>query len=150
MAAAILSLVLTACSGGKETAAESSASQTSSSQTDKLNIYNWSDYVDPATLSAFENVGFNGLSVAFIAASSPIGCIFAGLLFGGLLYGGASLQSQVGAPTEIINIVIGIIVFFCALSYVIPQLMDRYARKSVRSAAEKNAVQNQKGAGDAE
>lgn len=103
-----------------------------------------------STLSAFENVGFNGLSVAFIAASSPIGCIFAGLLFGGLLYGGASLQSQVGAPTEIINIVIGIIVFFCALSYVIPQLMDRYARKSVRSAAEKNAVQNQKGAGDAE
>lgn len=56
MAAAIVSLVLTACSGGKETAAESSASQTqtSSSQTDKLNIYNWSDYVDPATLSAFE------------------------------------------------------------------------------------------------
>ena len=55
MAAAILSLVLTACSGGQGTAAESSASQTSSSQTDKLNIYNWSDYVDPATLSAFEN-----------------------------------------------------------------------------------------------
>ena len=55
MAAAIVSLVLTACSGGKETA-ESSASQTqtSSSQTDKLNIYNWSDYVDPATLSEFE------------------------------------------------------------------------------------------------
>ena len=55
MAAAIVSLVLTACSGGQGTAAESSASQTSSSQTDKLNIYNWSDYVDPATLSAFEN-----------------------------------------------------------------------------------------------
>ena len=56
MAAAIVSLVLTACSGGQGTAAESSASQTqtSSSQTDKLNIYNWSDYVDPATLSAFE------------------------------------------------------------------------------------------------
>ena len=55
MAAAIVSLVLTACSGGQGTAAESSASQTSSSQTDKLNIYNLSDYVDPATLSAFEN-----------------------------------------------------------------------------------------------
>ena len=55
MAAAIVSLVLTACGGGQGTAAESSASQTSSSQTDKLNIYNWSDYVDPATLSAFEN-----------------------------------------------------------------------------------------------
>ncbi|MDO4417305.1 MAG: ABC transporter permease [Eubacteriales bacterium] len=78
-----------------------------------------------ATLSAFENVGFNGLSVAFIAFSSPIGCIFAGLLFGGLLYGGAGLQSKIGAPTEIINIVIGVIVFFCALSYLIPRFAER-------------------------
>ena len=78
-----------------------------------------------STLSSFENVGFNGLSVAFIAFSSPIGCIFAGLLFGGLLYGGAGLQSKVGAPTEIINIVIGVIVFFCALSYLIPRFVDR-------------------------
>ena len=78
-----------------------------------------------STLSAFENVGFNGLSVAFIAFSSPIGCLFAGLLFGGLLYGGAGLQSKVGAPTEIINIIIGIIVFFCALSYLIPQFVER-------------------------
>ena len=78
-----------------------------------------------STLSAFENVGFNGLSVAFIAFSSPIGCLFTGLLFGGLLYGGAGLQSKVGAPTEIINIVIGVIVFFCALSYLIPRFVDR-------------------------
>ncbi len=81
------------------------------------------------TLSATENVGFNGLSVAFIAQSSPIGCIFAGLLFGGLLYGGATLQSQLGAPTEIINIVIGIIVFLVALSVVIGRLMNYFAKK---------------------
>lgn len=78
-----------------------------------------------STLSSFENVGFNGLSVAFIAFSSPIGCVLAGLLFGGLLYGGAGLQSKIGAPTEIINIIIGIIVFFCALSYLIPQFVER-------------------------
>ena len=78
-----------------------------------------------STLSSFENVGFNGLSVAFIAFSSPIGCVLAGLLFGGLLYGGAGLQSKIGAPTEIINIIIGIIVFFCALSYLNPQLVER-------------------------
>jgi general nucleoside transport system permease protein len=36
-----------------------------------------------STLAAFENNGFNGLSVALIAGSSPVGCIFAGLLFGG-------------------------------------------------------------------
>jgi simple sugar transport system permease protein len=80
-------------------------------------------------LAGFENAGFNGLSVAFIAMGSPVGCIFAGLLFGGLLYGAQSLQYEVGAPSEIINIVIGVIVFFVALSYVLPQLVDKLAKR---------------------
>ncbi len=99
------------------------------------------------TLSASENVGFNGLSVAFIAQSSPIGCIFAGLLFGGLLYGGATLQSQLGAPTEIINIVIGVIVFLVALSVVIPRLMNRFAKKPAAKTAETSAAKSEKKGG---
>lgn len=87
-----------------------------------------------ATLSAFENTGFNGLSVCLLAASSPLGCIFAGLLFGGLLYGGQALQYEVGAPSEIINIVIGIIVFFVALASVIPPLIERYLKGGRRNA----------------
>ena len=82
-----------------------------------------------STLSVTENYGFNGLSVALIAGSHPIGCIFAGLLFGGLLYGGQSIQSQVGAPSEIINIMIGTIVFFVALTKVVPLLADKLQRK---------------------
>ena len=106
-----------------------------------------------ATLSAFENVGFNGLSVAFIAFSSPIGCIFAGLLFGGLLYGGAGLQSKIGAPTEIINIVIGVIVFFCALSYLIPRFVERRdaareSRRIIRLRAKEKAKAEKEAAAD--
>lgn len=74
-----------------------------------------------ATLAAFENTGFHGLAVCLIAASSPIGCIFAGLLFGGLLYGGQAMQYQAGVPSEIINIVIGMMVFFIALTSVMPR-----------------------------
>lgn len=92
-----------------------------------------------STLSSFENVGFNGLSVAFIAFSSPIGCLFTGLLFGGLLYGGAGFQSRIGAPTEIINIIIGIIVFFCALSYLIPRFVEMLD-SSRRSKKERKKV----------
>lgn len=87
-----------------------------------------------STLAAFENNGFNGLSVAMVAGSSPIGCIFAGLLFGGLLYGGQSVQTQVGAPTEIINIMIGTIVFFIALARLITWLADRLERRRVQHA----------------
>lgn len=85
-------------------------------------------------LAAFENNGFNGMSVALIAGSSPIGCIFAGLLFGGLLYGGQSVQNDVGAPTEIINIMIGIIVFFVALVKIVPAFADRLERKGASHA----------------
>ena len=85
-------------------------------------------------MAAFENNGFNGLSVALIAGSSPIGCIFAGLLFGGLLYGGQSVQQDVGAPTEIINIMIGTIVFFVALTKIVPSLADKLERRGAQRA----------------
>ena len=54
MAAAVFGLVLTACSGGSQTTAEPEAPQVQHTVSDKLNIYNWSDYVDPQTLSDFE------------------------------------------------------------------------------------------------
>jgi len=70
--------------------------------------------------------------------SSPIGCLFAGLLFGGLLYGGSTLQLVMGVPTEIINIIIGIIVFFCALTYILPKFIDRLGTKKVKKGGAAN------------
>ncbi|HGH6929134.1 polyamine ABC transporter substrate-binding protein [Neisseria polysaccharea] len=54
MAAAILSLALTACGGGNDTAAQTPSAKPEAEQSGKLNIYNWSDYVDPETVAAFE------------------------------------------------------------------------------------------------
>jgi len=82
-----------------------------------------------SSLAAFENNGFNGLSVALIANSSPVGCLFAGLLFGGLLYGGSSIQSEIGAPSEIINIMIGTILFFIALANIFPILANKLKKR---------------------
>lgn len=85
-------------------------------------------------LSAFEGFGTNGLGVALIAGSSPIGCVLSGLLFGGLLYGGQTLQYVVGAPTEIINIVIGVIVFFVAVMQGVPAMLEKLVRKGGKHA----------------
>ncbi len=82
-----------------------------------------------STLGMFENYGFNGLSVALIAGNSPVGSIFAGLLFSGLSFGGRAIQSQIGAPSEIIDIMIGTIVFFVALTKIIPVLVDRFIKE---------------------
>lgn len=82
-------------------------------------------------LAAFEGNGLNGLSVAFIADGSPIGCIFSGFLFGGLLYAGQSIQYMIGAPSEIINILIGTIVFLVALKDVVVVIADRMEAREV-------------------
>jgi simple sugar transport system permease protein len=81
------------------------------------------------TLAAMEGYGFNGLSVAFIAGCSTVGCIPASLLFAGLIYGGMTVQQVMGAPSDIINIMIGTIVFFIALPGVTPLLADMLAKK---------------------
>ncbi|NLY46022.1 MAG: ABC transporter permease [Tissierella sp.] len=80
-------------------------------------------------LMALENYGFNGLSVALMAGGSPIGSIFAGLLFAGLNYGGGSIQLEIGAPSEIIDILIGTIVFCTALVTVVPLLIEKINKR---------------------
>lgn len=75
-------------------------------------------------LAAQEGYGFNGLSVAFIAGCSTIGCIPSSLLFATLIYGGMSVQQVMGAPSNIINIMIGTIVFFTALPGITPLLAN--------------------------
>lgn len=86
-----------------------------------------------STLGSFENFGFNGMSVALIAGSNPIGCIFAALLYAGLSYGGGSVQSTVGAPSEIINIMLGTIVFFIALTSIIPIIADKLSKRGKKN-----------------
>lgn len=64
-----------------------------------------------------EGFGFQGISVALIGASNPFGVFFAGLFYGALKYGGNKLN-MIGAPSEAVDIIMGTIVFFIAISHV--------------------------------
>jgi general nucleoside transport system permease protein len=86
-------------------------------------------------LAAPEGNGFDGIAVALIANSNPIGVIFSGLLFGGLKYGGTKMQT-IQAPSEVINIVIGSIVYFIALSSVIRMIFMKYINKKKQGGNE--------------
>ena len=72
-------------------------------------------------LAGQEGYGFDGIAVALIANSNPIGVILSGLLFGAFKYGGTKMQA-IGAPSEVVNIVVGSIVYFIALSSVLRML----------------------------
>ena len=87
-----------------------------------------------------ESYGFNGMSVAFIAGCAPIGCIPSAILFASLIYGGMSVQQAMGAPSDIISIMIGTIVFFTALPGVTGMIADSLARKRKAKEALKDAA----------
>ena len=79
-------------------------------------------------LPAQEGYGFDGIAVALIANNNPIGVIFSGLLFGAFKYCGTKMKS-VGAPSEVVNIIIGSIVYFIALTSVIRILYLKIRQK---------------------
>ncbi len=62
-----------------------------------------------------EQYGFQGITVALIGATNPIGCIFAGLFYGAMKYGGNKL-TVVNVPNEVINIIMGTIIIFIAIT----------------------------------
>ena len=80
-------------------------------------------------LAAQQGYGFNGIAVSLIAANHPIACIPAGILFAALSYGGGKLNSAMKTPSEIINIVIGIIVLFIAMPRFMDWIRNKFAAK---------------------
>ncbi|MGI5946704.1 MAG: ABC transporter permease [Lachnospiraceae bacterium] len=68
-----------------------------------------------------ESFGFQGITVALIAGSNPIGCIFSGLFYGAMKYGGSKL-SLINAPSEVVDIIMGTIILFIAISHVFKKL----------------------------
>ena len=78
-----------------------------------------------AILATHEGYGFDGIAVSLIGSNSPFGAAFSGFFLGALKYSGQKIQSALEAPSEVINIMIGAIIFFIA----IPIIFDKPIEK---------------------
>ncbi|NIK27971.1 simple sugar transport system permease protein [Thalassobacillus devorans] len=67
----------------------------------------------------FTNIGFDGIAVALLGGNAAIGVVLAALLFGTLKVGALNMPTGAGVPTELVDIVIAMIIFFVASSYMI-------------------------------
>ncbi|OFK24070.1 ABC transporter permease [Olsenella sp. HMSC062G07] len=56
--------------------------------------------------------GFDGVAIALIAQLNPIAALFVAILFGVLSTGGTMMQSVIGVPTAIVDIIRGLIIIF--------------------------------------
>ena len=81
-----------------------------------------------AQLASQEGFGFEGITVALIGGSNPLGCIFAGIFYGAMKYGGSKL-TMIKAPAEVVNIIMGCVIIFIAISSVFKGLFLSLAAK---------------------
>jgi ABC-type uncharacterized transport system permease subunit len=68
-----------------------------------------------AILAAHEGYGFDGIAVSLIGSNHPVGVLLSGFFLGALKYSGQKIQSSLEAPSEVIGIMIGAIIFFIAI-----------------------------------
>ncbi len=93
-----------------------------------------------SVFSSQEGFGFAGIVVALIGCSNPFGVLIAGIFYGALMFGGSKLN-LVGAPTQLINVIVGTVVFFIAISVIFENLkrLKSRANRSAKAAAIKKA-----------
>ena len=86
--------------------------------------------------SSQEGFGFAGIVVALIGCSNPFGVFVAGIFYGALMYGGSKLNLE-GAPTQLINVIVGTVVFFIAISVIFRNLSLLKSKKRTGKEASK-------------
>lgn len=81
--------------------------------------------------------GFNGIPVALLGMSNPIAVIFTGTFMAYLTQGGLSMQSY-GFPTQIVDIMSAVIIYFAAFALFFSQTIEKlhhHAKEKKAAAA---------------
>ena len=88
--------------------------------------------------SSQEGFGFAGIVVALIGCSNPFGVFISGIFYGALMYGGSKLN-LVGAPTQLVSVIIGTVVYFIAISVIFRYLKNLKKSDKVKTPAKEAA-----------
>ena len=96
-----------------------------------------------SVFSSQEGFGFAGIVVALMGCSNPFGVLAAGLFYGALIYGGSKLN-LVGAPTQLVNVIVGTVVLFIAISVIFERIKYIQPRGRRKAAAVQNGKEESK------
>ena len=70
---------------------------------------------EPLVSTTLPATGFNGISVALLASSNPIGCIFSAVFISHITVGGGFMTAKL-FPSEVSDIISGVVIYLCAFS----------------------------------
>ena len=79
---------------------------------------------------ALPSYGFDGIAVALLAKSNPLGCIASALLFGTLNSSARTLQLN-GIPKDIVYLIQAIIIIFVATDYIVKYFSEKKKKGAI-------------------
>ena len=83
--------------------------------------------------------GFTGISVAFLGLNHPIGIIFSGAFVAYIFAGGDRIQ-HFGFTVELVQMVIAVIIYFCAFVILVKSMIGKFGGKSSKEQTPKIEV----------
>lgn len=86
--------------------------------------------------------GFDGVAIALIAQLNPIAAIVVAIFFGMLSTGGTMMQSVIGVPTAIVDIIRGLIIIFAVAGMAaikMPKILAFFSKRNESKKAEAKA-----------
>ena len=86
--------------------------------------------------------GFNGIAVALLGNSHPIGTIFSSIFISHIQRGG-TLASLVGYKPEIIDVVIAVIIYFSAFAAVMNETLVNFFKNHIGKKHDKETANNE-------
>jgi simple sugar transport system permease protein len=75
-------------------------------------------------IGVMPNQGFDGIAVALLGASNPVGVLFSSIFFGILQSGKGFMNAMTSVPPEIADTIIAVIIYFTATSVLFKRLWD--------------------------
>lgn len=96
-------------------------------------------YIGNATcmqIGVMPSQGFDGIAVALLGNSSPIGVLISALFFGLLYAGKGFMTTMTSVPPEIADTIMAIIIYFAATSMIFDKVLVKFKRKKNLKAKE--------------
>ena len=89
---------------------------------------------EPLVSTSLPAAGFNGISVALLASSNPIGCIFSAIFISHITVGGGYMDASI-FPGEVSSIISGVVIYLCAFSLLFKSGIRKRFTPKTRAAA---------------
>jgi simple sugar transport system permease protein len=90
----------------------------------------YTGYASSVQIGVMPAIGFDGIAVALLGATTPIGVVLAALFFGVLQSGKGFMSAMTDIPPDIGDVIIAVIIYFAATSVLIRNLLDGSARRA--------------------